>query len=66
MRRRPPPPTKEGNTGDRLDTNTFVSHNGTLNGKSPHATLRTPTKGYHSPQVNNTLSIMWHSGKIFR
>jgi len=49
MRRRPPPPTKEGNTGDRLDTNTFISHNGTLNGKSPHGTLRTPTKGYHSP-----------------
>merc|ERR1719244_763918 len=49
MRRRPPPPTKEGNTGDRLDTNTFVSSNGTLNpGKSPHGTLRTPTKG--SPQ----------------
>ena len=66
MRRRPPPPTKEANTGDRLDTNTFVSHNGTLNGKSPYATLRTPTKGNHSPQVNNTLSIMWHSSKIFR
>ena len=52
MRRRPPPPTKEGNTGDRLDTNTFISHNGTLNGKSPHGTLRTPTKGYHSPHVS--------------
>merc|ERR1712045_337617 len=25
MRRRPPPPTKEGNTGDRLDTNTFIA-----------------------------------------
>lgn len=50
MRRRLPPPTKEGNTGDRLDTNTFISSNGTLNpGKSPHGTLRTPTKGY-SPQ----------------
>jgi len=49
MRRRPPPPTKEGNTGDRLDTNTFIAQNGTINGKSPHATLRTPTKGHHSP-----------------
>lgn len=52
MRRRPPPPTKDGNTGDRLDTNTFISQNGTLNGKSPHGTLRTPTKGYHSPHVS--------------
>jgi len=49
MRRRPPPPTKDGNTGDRLDTNTFVSQNGTLNGKSPYNTLRTPTKAQHSP-----------------
>ena len=52
MRRRPPPPTKEGNTGDRLDTNTFVSQNGTLNGKSPYNTLRTPTKAQHSPHVS--------------
>merc|ERR1712227_521020 len=37
MRRRPPPPTKDGNTGDRLDTNTFVSQNGTLNGKFPYS-----------------------------
>jgi hypothetical protein len=25
MRKRPPPPTKDGTTGERLDTNTFVS-----------------------------------------
>jgi hypothetical protein len=25
MRKRPPPPTKDGSTGERLDTNTFVS-----------------------------------------
>jgi len=50
MRRRPPAPTKEGNTGDRLDTNTFISQNGTLGpAKSPGSTLRTPTRG-HSPQ----------------
>ena len=30
MRRRPPPPTKEGNNGERIDTNTFVSNTGTL------------------------------------
>ncbi len=23
-RQRPPPPTKEGNTGERIDTNTFI------------------------------------------
>merc|ERR1712209_382761 len=37
MRRRPPPPTKEGNTGDRLDTNTFISHNGTMNGNGNYS-----------------------------
>jgi hypothetical protein len=25
MRKRPPPPTKDGSNGERLDTNTFVS-----------------------------------------
>jgi len=50
MRRPLPPPTKEGNLGERLDTNTFISSNGTLKpGQSPHGTLKTPTKG-HSPQ----------------
>ena len=53
MRRRPPPPTKEGNTGDRLDTNTFIAQNGTYNGKSPSSTMRTPTKGHHSPHVSD-------------
>jgi len=50
MRRRPPPPTKEGNNGERIDTNTFVSNTGTLSHKSPHNTLKTPTRG-HSPQI---------------
>merc|ERR1719193_1838869 len=49
MRRRQPPPTKEGNNGERIDTNTFVSNTGTLSHKSPHNTLKTPTRG-HSPQ----------------
>ena len=55
MRRRLPPPTKEP-SGDRLDTNTFVSGNGTLasNGKSPLSTMRTPTKGQHSPHVSSS------------
>lgn len=48
MRRRPPPPTKEP-SGDRLDTNTFVSGTLASNGKSPHSTMRTPTKAQHSP-----------------
>ena len=30
MRRPLPPPTKEGNTGERIDTNTFVANTGTL------------------------------------
>ena len=30
MRRPQPPPTKEGNTGERIDTNTFVANTGTL------------------------------------
>jgi len=49
MRRRQPPPTKEGNNGERIDTNTFVSNTGTLSHKSPHNTMKTPTRG-HSPQ----------------
>merc|ERR1719402_2045635 len=49
MRRRPPPPTKEGNNGERIDTNTFVSNTGTLSTKSPHNTMKTPVKG-QSPQ----------------
>ena len=52
MRRRAPPPTKEGVSGDRLDTNTFISQNGTLNGKSPYNTLKTPTKRHQSPHVS--------------
>ena len=28
QRQRAPPPTKEGNTGERIDTNTFVSKSG--------------------------------------
>lgn len=53
MRRRPAPLTKEVNPGDRIDTNTFVSQNGTL--RSPHSgtpssTLRTPKPNRHSPQ----------------
>merc|ERR1719402_14604 len=47
MRKRLPAPTKEGNL-EKLDTNRFVSENGTLrNGHSPANTLRTPKKGYH-------------------
>merc|ERR1719402_462964 len=49
MRRRPPAPTKEGNNGERIDTNTFVSNTGTLSTKSPHNTMKTPVKG-QSPQ----------------
>lgn len=60
MRKRPPPPTKEGNNGERLDTNTFVSQTGTLRSpnssfNTPNATLRTPKVARHSPQgtLNN-------------
>ena len=63
MRRRPPPPTKDGNTGDRLDTNTFVSQNGTLNGKSPYNTLRTPTKAQHSPHVSTLHNLIQTGNK---
>ena len=55
MRRRPPPPTKEGNTGDRLDTNTFIAQNGTL---PSNGTMKTPTKGYHSPHVSHNTSYL--------
>jgi len=50
MRRRPPPPTKDGANGERIDTNTFVANTGTLSQKSPHNTMKTPTKG-QSPQA---------------
>ena len=53
MRRRPPPPTKEP-SGDRLDTNTFVSGTLASNGKSPLSTMRTPTKAQHSPHVSKS------------
>merc|ERR1711971_10704 len=54
MRKGPPPPTKEGNLKG-LDTNTFVSQNGTLrNGHSPANTLRTPKKNHSSP--NGTMN----------
>lgn len=60
MRKRPPPPTKDGSNGERLDTNTFVSQNGTLRSpnssfNTPNATLRTPKAARHSPQgtMNN-------------
>merc|ERR1719191_2643943 len=47
MRRRAPPPTKEGKTQlQGLDTNTFIAQNGTL---PSNGTMKTPTKGYHSP-----------------
>ena len=55
MRRRLPPPTKEP-SGDRLDTNTFVSGTLASNGKSPHSTMRTPTKAHHSPHVSRNQS----------
>jgi len=58
MRRKPPPPTKEGNKGERIDTNTFVMQNGdySRSNGSLNGTLRTPKtptlqkngKGYHS------------------
>ena len=62
LRRKAPPPTKEGNQGERIDTNTFVSQqnghndytmrsNGSLNGtlRSPRTpTLQKNGKGYHS------------------
>ena len=31
MRRRPPPPTKDGKTGERIDTNTFVANTSLVN-----------------------------------
>ena len=63
MRRKPPPPTKEANTGERIDTNTFIlsngdysRSNGSLNGtlRSPRtpSTLPKNGKGYHSNPVS--------------
>ena len=64
MRRKPLPPTKDGNTGERIDTNTFIMQNGdySRNGGSLNGTLRSPktpttlqrnggNKGYHSNPV---------------
>jgi len=53
MRKRPAAPTKEVHSGERIDTNTFVSQNGTLRSPSaqtPTSTLRTPKPQRHSPQ----------------
>ncbi|XP_059086397.1 unc-112-related protein-like isoform X3 [Tigriopus californicus] len=55
LKKRPPPPTKDGKTGERIDTNTFISNtgrryhsNGSLNG-----TLRTPHKNGNAPFYSN-------------
>lgn len=55
LKKRPPPPTKDGKTGERIDTNTFISKNdrryhsnGSLNG-----TLRTPHKNGNTPFYSN-------------
>ena len=53
MRRRAPPPTKEGGAQlQGLDTNTFIAQNGTL---PSNGTMKTPTKGYHSPHVSHNI-----------
>ncbi len=65
LRRKAPPPTKEGNKGERIDTNTFVAQNGlndysrsngSLNGtlRSPRTPILTKNggKGYHSNPVS--------------
>ena len=56
MRRRAPPPTKEGGAQlQGLDTNTFIAQNGTL---PSNGTMKTPTKGYHSPHVSHNTSYL--------
>jgi len=53
MRRRPAVPTKEIHSGERIDTNTFVSQTGTLRSPghaTPNSTLRTPKTPRQSPQ----------------
>ena len=75
MRRKPLPLTKEGNTGERIDTNTFILQNGeysrsngSLNGtlKSPRTptTLQKNSKGYHSNPVC-TYSVLYICAALF-
>ncbi|XP_023324423.1 unc-112-related protein [Eurytemora carolleeae] len=60
MRRRPPVPTKEGNTGERIDTNTFVSQTGTL--RSPNTSMNTPTSTLKTPRTHRNSPQIIHLG----
>ena len=76
MRRKPLPLTKEGNTGERIDTNTFILQNGeysrsngSLNGtlKSPRTptTLQKNSKGYHSNPVCTVYYTVYIRAALF-
>lgn len=65
LKRRPPQPTKEAQTGERIDTNTFVSGSGTM-GRQYHSngSLNGTMNRAGTPSRNGTLN--YHSNPVIK